>query len=285
MQARCALKFLLISLVALQEFQLGTGARILAAFFFPGKSHFMMTNSIIRQLVKNGHEVTFITPFSLESENLGSNYKEILLESYDFWTEMKEMSNREIILDMADVTTLTFIRMLHVIGIHSTDFAFGQPAVKALINAKDKLGKYDLLLAEQFYNDGALILGHLYQFSNLHQSNDIRGATFQFFHLWHRKFNAQLSILSRTRCCAAQTLLQCAGCGAHSQAAASKHLSHIDEQLHATGVTQTYIRQYDICGRTAYFAAQATATTAANVSRWGHTWRHLLQSRFTSSQC
>ncbi|EDV94603.1 GH18740 [Drosophila grimshawi] len=123
----------------------------------------MMTNSIIRQLVKNGHEVTFITPFSLESENLGSNYKEILLESYDFWTEMKEMSNREIILDMADVTTLTFIRMLHVIGIHSTDFAFGQPAVKALINAKDKLGKYDLLLAEQFYNDGALILGHLYQ--------------------------------------------------------------------------------------------------------------------------
>ncbi|KAH8290216.1 hypothetical protein KR054_001101, partial [Drosophila jambulina] len=37
------------------------------------------------------------------------------------------------------------------------------PEVQALINATNKVGKYDLLLAEQFFNEGALILGHLYQ--------------------------------------------------------------------------------------------------------------------------
>ncbi|XP_017874679.1 PREDICTED: UDP-glucuronosyltransferase 2C1, partial [Drosophila arizonae] len=158
-----ALGVFLLALLAAQQCPSAAGARILAAFFYPCKSHFMMTNAVIRELVKRGHEVTFITPFSLASENLGSNYKEIVLPHYDFWTEMKRMSNREIILDMADLSTLKFVRMLHVMGVQSTDFAFEQPEIKALINAKNKVGKYDLLIAEQFYNEGALILGHLYQ--------------------------------------------------------------------------------------------------------------------------
>jgi len=52
---------------------IGDGARILAPFFSPTPSHYMMTNAIIRELVKRGHEVTFITPFSLAKENLGPN--------------------------------------------------------------------------------------------------------------------------------------------------------------------------------------------------------------------
>ncbi|EDW58411.1 UDP-glycosyltransferase UGT5 [Drosophila virilis] len=163
MNLRWALHFMLLSLLALQEIHFTAGSRILAAFFLPGKSHFMMTNSIIRELVKRGHEVTFITPFSLAKENLGANYKEIVLPQYDMWTDIKQMSNREIILDMADVSSLKFLRMLQVMGVHSTDFAFEQPEIQALINAEHKVGQYDLLLAEQFYNEGALILGHLYQ--------------------------------------------------------------------------------------------------------------------------
>ncbi|KAH8269649.1 hypothetical protein KR018_012619 [Drosophila ironensis] len=176
------LRILVLSLLALQQLDLGEGSRILAAFFFPGKSHFMMTNAIIRELVKRGHEVTFITPFSLAKENLGSNYKEIVIAHYDFWPEseynlidatsevaykslplVKELTNTQTVLEMTDVNKLTFLRMVNVMGTHSTDFAFEQPEVQAIINAKDKVGKYDLLLVEQFYNEGALILGHLYQ--------------------------------------------------------------------------------------------------------------------------
>jgi len=49
----------------------------------------MMTNAIIRELVKQGHEVTFITPFSMVKERLGPNYSEIVIPKYDFWPEGK----------------------------------------------------------------------------------------------------------------------------------------------------------------------------------------------------
>ncbi|XP_017033095.2 UDP-glycosyltransferase UGT5-like [Drosophila kikkawai] len=163
MQLKSLPHILLLSMVALHQLDSGAGSRILAAFFFPGRSHFMMTNAIIRELVKRGHEVTFITPFSLAKEKLGPNYKEIVISQYYFWPEIQKMTKRSSILEMSDVDNLTFLRIANVIGVHSTDFAFEQPEIQALINAKDKEGKYDLLLAEQFFNEGALILGHLYQ--------------------------------------------------------------------------------------------------------------------------
>ncbi|KAH8290982.1 hypothetical protein KR054_007661, partial [Drosophila jambulina] len=157
------LHIFLLSLMALQQLDLGAGSRILAAFFFPGKSHFMMTNAIIRELVKRGHEVTFITPFSLAKEKLGPNYKEIVIPKYDFWPETQELTGTKTVLEMSDLPNLTFVHLVYIMGLRSTDFAFEQPGVQELINAKDKVGKYDLLIAPQFYNEGALILGHLYQ--------------------------------------------------------------------------------------------------------------------------
>ncbi|KPU76021.1 uncharacterized protein Dana_GF12119, isoform D [Drosophila ananassae] len=157
------LQILMLSIVALLKPEMGDGARILAAFVFPASSHFMMTNAIIRELVKRGHEVTFITPFSLSKENLGPNYKEILIAQANIWDPMKEMANVNSVLEMSDVNQLTFLRMVNVLGPLSTDFAFEQPEIQALVNAQDKVGKYDLLLVEQFYNEGILILSHLYK--------------------------------------------------------------------------------------------------------------------------
>ncbi|XP_030081307.1 UDP-glucuronosyltransferase 2B15-like [Drosophila hydei] len=163
MQPKSALKVLLLGLVALQHLEVGAGYRILAPFFFPGKSHFMMTDAIIRELVHRGHEVTFITPFSLAKEKLGANYTEIIIPQYNIWGEILSTINAKSALDMTDVDTITFLKLAHQMGLGSTNFAFEQKEVQDLINAKDKVGKYDLLLAEQFFNEGALILGHLYQ--------------------------------------------------------------------------------------------------------------------------
>ncbi|KAM8714200.1 hypothetical protein ACLKA7_014355 [Drosophila subpalustris] len=156
-------KFLILGLMALLHLEIAAGSRILAPNFFPGKSHSMMSNAIIRELVKRGHEVTYITPFSLAEENLGSNYTEILIPQYDFWSSILHMTKAKSILDMTNESTLTFIEICATMGLESTDFAFEQPEVLKLIHAKDKIGKYDLLLAEQFFNEGALFLGHLYQ--------------------------------------------------------------------------------------------------------------------------
>ncbi|KAH8381958.1 hypothetical protein KR009_001161, partial [Drosophila setifemur] len=141
----------------------GDGARILAPFFLPVKSHFMMTNAIIRELVKRGHEVTFITPLSLAKENLGANYKEILLPHFDTWAVISKLMKTTSAVDMVNLPRFTQMKLGQHIGIESTDFALGQPEVQNLIHAKDKAGKYDLLLVEQFYNEGALMLGHLYE--------------------------------------------------------------------------------------------------------------------------
>lgn len=46
----------------------------------------MMHTALIRELVENGHQVTMIAAFSLASQQLGSNYTEVLIEPvYDFW--------------------------------------------------------------------------------------------------------------------------------------------------------------------------------------------------------
>ncbi|KAH8314128.1 hypothetical protein KR067_013421, partial [Drosophila pandora] len=150
-----------LSLVNLSH--LGTGSRILAAFFCPARSHFMMTHAIIRELVKRGHEVTFITPVSIRQEELGPNYKEILFAPYESWNDIRETTKISSAMELTDLPIFDFFRMVYTMGIHSTDFAFEQPEIQAVINEKDKIGKYDLLITEQFFNEGALILGHLYQ--------------------------------------------------------------------------------------------------------------------------
>jgi len=50
-----------------------------------------MHTALIRELIENGHQVTMIAAFSLESQKLGSNYTELLIEPvYDFWNDSKQ---------------------------------------------------------------------------------------------------------------------------------------------------------------------------------------------------
>ncbi|KAH8295130.1 hypothetical protein KR018_007555, partial [Drosophila ironensis] len=152
----------LIRLLILCSLGLGDGARILAPFFLPVRSHFMMTNAIIRELVRRGHEVTFITPLSLAKDNLGPNYTEILLPPYDTWADISSIMKTKSAVDMRDISRLTLMKVAQHIGLKSTDYGLAHPQVQELIHAKDKQGKFDLILVEQFYNEGALMLGHLY---------------------------------------------------------------------------------------------------------------------------
>lgn len=65
-------------------------SKILAVYAFPGKSHFMMHTTLIKELVQRGHQVTMVTAFSLQHLKLGKNYTEILIEPvYDFWSDGK----------------------------------------------------------------------------------------------------------------------------------------------------------------------------------------------------
>ncbi|XP_017015599.3 UDP-glycosyltransferase UGT5-like [Drosophila takahashii] len=146
------------------QLELAEGYKILAVYAYPGKSHFMMHNALIRELVESGHQVTMITAFSLEKEQLGSNYTEILIEPvYDYWQDVKMNFKAHHLFELTRLNHYDFLKMLEIIGVKTTEHALRQPKVQALINAKEKHGVFDLLLAEQFYQEAFLALAHVYK--------------------------------------------------------------------------------------------------------------------------
>ncbi|XP_036347897.1 UDP-glycosyltransferase UGT4-like, partial [Rhagoletis pomonella] len=139
------------------------GARILAVYAFPAKSHFMMHRVLISELVKHGHQVTMITAHTFESLKLGSNYTEILIEpEYSFYTKVKEHLGSASLYEMKNDVAL-FQKLVEILGEATTDHALKLPKVQAIINAKQTEDVYDLLLVEQFYQEAFLALAHIYK--------------------------------------------------------------------------------------------------------------------------
>ncbi|XP_036331656.1 UDP-glycosyltransferase UGT5-like [Rhagoletis pomonella] len=155
----------LLALAALLSNTISTnGARILAVYSFPGKSHFMMQKALIKELVEHGNQVTMITAFSMAPMKLGSNYTEILIEPvYDFWKDVKEDAGAKSIFDMTTMDLFGFLQMLQVLGTTTTEHALKQPKVQAIVNAKQTEDIYDLLLVEQFYQEAFLALSYIYK--------------------------------------------------------------------------------------------------------------------------
>ncbi|XP_030378430.1 UDP-glucuronosyltransferase isoform X2 [Scaptodrosophila lebanonensis] len=159
-------RLLLLScfLIIEQAPQTTRASKILAVYAFPGKSHYMMHTALIRELIANGHQVTMIAAFSLESQKLGSNYTEILIEPvYDFWHDVKLSFGAQHLFELTRMDNYDFLKMLQIIGLKTTEHALKQPKVQALIHAKETEGVFDLLLAEQFYQEAFLALAYKYR--------------------------------------------------------------------------------------------------------------------------
>ncbi|XP_055838430.1 UDP-glycosyltransferase UGT5-like [Episyrphus balteatus] len=153
-------KYFSIFFVLLLTASYSNGARILAAFVFPGKSHTMMYNAIIKELLQRGHEVTLITNFP--QGNLLSNYKEVQIPVYDFFKDIKEHFGAKSHFDLTKLTMTGFMKMLDIIGEKATEHALQQPNVQEIFNRTDTNDVYDLLLVSQFYQEAFLTLGLKY---------------------------------------------------------------------------------------------------------------------------
>ncbi|XP_036331653.1 UDP-glycosyltransferase UGT5-like [Rhagoletis pomonella] len=139
------------------------GARILAAFVHPGKSHFQMHQTLISELIKHGHQVTVITAYTFESLKLGSNYTEVLIDPmFEIWKFANERSRTKSLYEM-DMKPGSLMKMAEALGLASTEHALKQPKIQAIINANQTEGVYDLLLSEQFRQDAFLALAHVYK--------------------------------------------------------------------------------------------------------------------------
>lgn len=137
-----------------------------------------MTRSLVTELSHRGHEVTFITGNKFDSSKL-SNFTQIAIEpEYDFWKDGMEIQNLRNLLNnkifpvqadfgSSNIFELTsmrlqdFIQMLLIIGKTTTDHALKQTKVQEIINDPDN-NKYDLIIAEQFYQEAFLALKYKY---------------------------------------------------------------------------------------------------------------------------
>lgn len=69
-------------------FQQCVAYRILAIIPFAGKSHYILTQSIVKELAVRGHHVTVITTFS--EKNPPATYKEVVVDKKEFWDFSKQ---------------------------------------------------------------------------------------------------------------------------------------------------------------------------------------------------
>uniref|UniRef100_A0A182NI27 UDP-glucuronosyltransferase n=1 Tax=Anopheles dirus TaxID=7168 RepID=A0A182NI27_9DIPT len=138
--------------------QTSDGARILSVNVFPGRSHWVMISSILEELLDRGHEVTVITNYARKEPH--PNLTEIVIAPiYDFWAKSVKVDS------LFDLTEISIHQMLmgflYPMGIQTAEYAFTRDNVMDFL--RNDNSQFDLLLAEQFYQEAYLMLAHKYK--------------------------------------------------------------------------------------------------------------------------
>ncbi|CAH2074784.1 unnamed protein product, partial [Iphiclides podalirius] len=130
------------------------GSHVLVVFPVPGKSHSILGNSIVNILLDAGHQVTYVTPFPLETNN----------------TKLKNADISSILFDMSDNERLNIEKMagnqkpshwiLHVGSMFAAK-ALRHSAVQEILN--DPRSAFDVVIAEWFYSGLLAPLAAVYE--------------------------------------------------------------------------------------------------------------------------
>jgi glucuronosyltransferase len=130
-----------------------SGARILGIFPHVVKSHFIMSETLMKGLASRGHEVVVISHFPQKA--LITNYTDISLVG-----SMPNVISTVPVDDIATgyvYTTLKFIFSLAITGCEKT---LSHPPVLNLINSEEK---FDLVITELFNTDCYVGFAHKFQ--------------------------------------------------------------------------------------------------------------------------
>ncbi|XP_053673812.1 uncharacterized protein LOC128724073 [Anopheles nili] len=139
------------------------GANILLVSVFPGMSHWLMFEHIIRELLNRGHAVTAITSYRLggiDANNTDSQYREVLIDPpYDF--EANGLPMEVFYRSQSFGDPFFKMSILWKLGLETCEHAFESANVRAFLR-EDNL-TFDLLIAEQFVQESFLMLAHKYR--------------------------------------------------------------------------------------------------------------------------
>ncbi|KFB51605.1 AGAP007374-PA-like protein [Anopheles sinensis] len=116
-----------------------------------------MISAILEGLLERGHELTVITNYPRKQPH--PNYTEIVIAPvYDFWGKSVKVDS------LYDLTEISIHHMLmgflYPLGLETAEYAYTRENVANFI--RNDTGHFDLLLAEQFYQESYLMLAHKY---------------------------------------------------------------------------------------------------------------------------
>lgn len=148
------MKFLIIihlfSLISLIE-----NSKILAIFHIPSKSHWIVTQPLMHELINSGHEITMILDMDMALKNPPKNYSDISLEEFasyydQFAEELYEHTNDNF-LEIMKTNTLEFKDYMEKIVEHKNFKNF----MKSNLN-------FDLIIMDMMFSELFLGFGHYF---------------------------------------------------------------------------------------------------------------------------
>ncbi|KAF5289142.1 hypothetical protein FQR65_LT02032 [Abscondita terminalis] len=119
-------------------------AEVAAVFPYTTYSHYTFGDSIFKELVKRGHEVTVITPF--KEKKLLPNYSQILIE--DLFEKSQGIKNS--ILDYHNYNIFQKIHWIDTLGINFTKWTLSHPNVRNFLQQDHH---FDLVIYQQLVSD------------------------------------------------------------------------------------------------------------------------------------
>jgi len=133
------------------------GAKILGIFPLPGKSHFIVSSALLKELANRGHQVTVFSPFPEKSPI--PNYTNIdTTLTREHFLNTTGASNS---FDLVKFNHFQMVIMLWALGNHLCDKFLEQPAVQELIHSNDQ--QFDLVIIEAFNNDCLVGFAHKFK--------------------------------------------------------------------------------------------------------------------------
>ncbi|XP_011194876.2 UDP-glucosyltransferase 2 [Zeugodacus cucurbitae] len=133
-----------------------TSYRILLMGPFPAPSHWMWMEHFLKDLLQRGHQVTTLTNHPAKQAH--ANLTEIIIDPK---LNIAEHRPRENIFKMHFTSDFENLQMYWHVGLLSSEHAFNDPKVKALIASQDL--KFDLIVLEQFYHESFLMFAHKFK--------------------------------------------------------------------------------------------------------------------------
>nr|CAD7458383.1 unnamed protein product [Timema tahoe] len=129
------------------------GARILAIFPMPFKSHMILYSPFLEELVRRGHEITVISAYPRDTKL--ANFTDIVLPL--------SLVNREKKKSMditARPTYLEYVAKFGEFSLHLSDKYLALPQIQELIHSNGH--SYDLIIYEEAYVDSFLGFAHIF---------------------------------------------------------------------------------------------------------------------------